>query len=74
MVNSRAGTAAKVRVTIEFFDEQAGQWVNTVGVNENIIDASWQALTDALESKLLMQEDHANGGPKRVAVATSPKD
>ena len=68
VVNSRAGTAAKVRVTIEFFDEQVQQWVNTVGVNENIIDASWKALTDALELKLLSCEDGVNGcGQKTVA-------
>jgi len=65
VVNSRAGTAAKVRVTIEFFDEQTGQWLNTIGVSENIIDASWQALTDALELKLLQDEDKVNGRPKR---------
>jgi len=62
VVNSRAGTGAKVRVTIEFFDEQTDQWLNTVGVSENIIDASWRALTDALELKLLMCED----GPERA--------
>jgi 2-isopropylmalate synthase len=61
VVNSRAGTGAKVRVTIEFFDEQAGRWLNTVGVSENIIDASWKALTDALELKLLQHEDASNG-------------
>ncbi len=61
VVNSRAGTAAKVRVTIEFRDEKVGEWINTVGVSENIIDASWQALTDALELKLLSEEDRARG-------------
>jgi 2-isopropylmalate synthase len=74
VVNSRAGTAAKVRVTIEFFDEQTGQWLNTVGVSENIIDASWRALTDALELKLLMCEDGANGGEiKGAASVSEPK-
>ena len=73
VVNSRAGTAAKVRVTIEFFDEQVQQWVNTVGVNENIIDASWKALTDALELKLLSCEDSVNGKRNAEAQRTQRK-
>lgn len=50
VVNSEAGTAAKVRVFIEFRDEKT-LWT-TVGVSTNIIDASWQALVDAIEYKL----------------------
>jgi 2-isopropylmalate synthase len=41
VVNARAGTAARVRVFIESRDKQS-VW-GTVGVSENIIDASWQA-------------------------------
>ena len=51
VVNSEAGTAAKVRVFIEFRDEK-NIWT-TVGVSSNIIDASWQALVDAIEYRLL---------------------
>ena len=51
VVNSEAGTAAKVRVFIEFQDKN-NTWT-TVGVNENIIEASWQALVEAVEYKLL---------------------
>jgi len=51
VVNSEAGTAAKVRVFIEFRDKDKS-WT-TVGVNENIIEASWKALTEAIEYKLL---------------------
>ena len=51
VVNSEAGTAAKVRVFIQFQDE-TDTW-STVGVSENIIEASWQALVDAVEYKLL---------------------
>jgi 2-isopropylmalate synthase len=50
VVNSEAGTAAKVRVFIEFQDGK-DTW-QTVGVSENIIEASWQALVDAIEYKL----------------------
>ena len=45
------GTAASVRVLIEHHDGERG-W-NTVGVSENIIDASWQALSDGIVFGLL---------------------
>ena len=51
IVNSKAGTAAKVRVVIEFHDKNR-VW-STVGVSTNIIEASWKALVDAYEYKLL---------------------
>ena len=51
VVNTRAGTAAKVRTIIESRDSE-GSW-NTVGVSENIIEASWKALADSVEYGLL---------------------
>ncbi len=45
------GTSAKVRVLIESGDKEH-KW-GTVGVSENIIEASWQALVDSIEYKLL---------------------
>ena len=45
------GTASQVRVLIESRDKQ-DTW-GTVGVSENIIQASWQALVDSLEYKLM---------------------
>jgi 2-isopropylmalate synthase len=50
VINERAGTAARVRVVIESKDTDS-VW-GTVGVSENIIDASWRALLDAFEHKL----------------------
>ena len=50
VVDSESGTAAKVRVFIEFRDDK-NIWT-TVGVSGNIIEASWQALVDAIEYKL----------------------
>lgn len=50
VVNSQAGTAAKVRVFIQFQDGK-DTW-QTVGVSANIIEASWLALVDAIEYKL----------------------
>jgi 2-isopropylmalate synthase len=54
VINSEAGTAAGVRVTIESRDER-DVW-GTVGVSENIIEASWLALVDAIEFKLCKDE------------------
>jgi len=48
------GTAAKVRVLIESADEKE-TW-STVGVSENIIEASWQALVDSLNYMLLKRK------------------
>jgi 2-isopropylmalate synthase len=45
------GTSAKVRVLVESGDDYH-KW-GTVGVSENIIEASWQALVDSIEYKLL---------------------
>ncbi|MEI7834539.1 MAG: alpha-isopropylmalate synthase regulatory domain-containing protein, partial [bacterium] len=47
IVNDRAGTAARVRVLVESSDGTGNIW-NTVGVHENLIVASLEALTDAL--------------------------
>jgi 2-isopropylmalate synthase len=55
VVNSRAGTAARVRVVIESRD-QTDVW-GTVGVSENIIEASWLALVDSFEYKLFKDEE-----------------
>jgi 2-isopropylmalate synthase (EC 2.3.3.13) len=51
VLNTGAATAAKVRVLIESQD-QDNIW-STVGVSENIIEASWEALVDSIEYKLL---------------------
>jgi 2-isopropylmalate synthase len=51
VLDEKAGTAAKVRVLIQSQD-QADSW-STIGVHENIIEASWQALVDSVEYKLL---------------------
>ena len=46
VVDSGAGTAASIRVNIESGDEHES-W-GTIGVSENIIEASWQALADGI--------------------------
>jgi len=49
------GTAAVTRVIIESSDGE-GKW-STVGVSDNILEASWQALVDSIEYKLLREEE-----------------
>jgi 2-isopropylmalate synthase len=51
VLDEKEGTAARVRVLIQSQDKQDSWW--TIGVSENIIDASWQALVDSIEYKLL---------------------
>ena len=54
VINSEAATAAGVRVVIESQDED-DVW-GTVGVSENMIEASWIALVDSFEYKLCKDE------------------
>lgn len=53
VLSGRDGTAAKVRVLIESSDGKR-VW-STIGVSENIIDASWLALVDSLSYKLMIE-------------------
>jgi 2-isopropylmalate synthase len=50
VLDSKTGTASRVRVFIESQDERTA-W-GTVGVSTNIIEASWEALADSIEYKL----------------------
>ncbi len=54
VLDEKAGTAARVRVLIQSQDAE-DVW-NTIGVHENIIEASWQALVDSVEYKLLKDQ------------------
>ena len=58
ILNPTAGTAARVRVVIESRDE--GEIWGTVGVSENLIEASWQALVDSIVYKLSKDEERAS--------------
>ena len=50
VLNPEAGTAAKVRVLVQSSDKK--ETLGTVGLSENIIEASLQALIDSIEYKL----------------------
>jgi len=51
VIDSKEGTAAQVRVLIETQDNN-DSWT-TIGLHENIIEASWEALIDSIEYKLM---------------------
>jgi 2-isopropylmalate synthase len=60
VINSKDETAASVRVVIECRrqgPDGAKETFGTIGVSENIIDASWQALVDAYEYHLIHEEE-----------------
>ena len=59
VVESDAGTAASIRVNIDSGDQDES-W-GTIGVSENIIEASWRALVDSVEYKLHKENQPVGG-------------
>jgi 2-isopropylmalate synthase len=62
VINSKDEASAAVRVVIECrrtSSDGSKQVFGTIGVSENIIDASWQALMDAYEYHLIHAEESA---------------
>jgi 2-isopropylmalate synthase len=57
VLDSYKGTAARVRVLIEWSDHERS-W-STVGVSDNVIEASWRALVDAVRLELMRQSEPA---------------
>jgi 2-isopropylmalate synthase len=55
VLSAQEGTGANTRVLIESWDGKT-RW-GTVGVSENIIQASWLALVDSIDYKLLKEEE-----------------
>jgi 2-isopropylmalate synthase len=56
IIDAQSATRAKTRVLIGSSDLEES-W-NTVGVSENIISASYEALLDSIEYKLLRTRGH----------------
>ena len=65
IIDSTTGTAATTRVLIQSSDG-ATEW-GTIGVNENIVEASLQALVDSLECALIQSRP-----PARAQVNADP--
>ncbi len=59
VIDGREGTAARVRVFIESRDNEE-TWT-TIGVSEDIIEASWQALADSFQYKLAKEQAKEEG-------------
>lgn len=51
VLDGRGGTESRVRVLVEWSDNHH-TWA-TVGISDNVIDASWRALVDALRLELM---------------------
>ncbi|HUJ43058.1 MAG TPA: citramalate synthase [Opitutaceae bacterium] len=62
ILDSKRGANSRARVLIETTDGEE-IW-GTVGVSDNIIEASWEALRDAVEFKLMLEEEKAAGGER----------
>ena len=71
VLGERDGTKAKVRVLVESTDGEK-TW-STVGVSENIIQASLQALGDSLNYKIMKNKGEADSIPSQVPRAETMK-
>jgi 2-isopropylmalate synthase len=75
VLDNGRGTAARVRVLIESTDGKR-RW-GTVGLSDNVVEASWQALVDSVEYKLhkdnarprVRAHPKANGAAPRTSKA-----
>jgi 2-isopropylmalate synthase len=65
VLDRRGGTESKVRVLVEWTDHRRS-WT-TVGISDNVIDASWRALVDALRLELmrLLEKEEPTGSMVR---------
>jgi 2-isopropylmalate synthase len=71
VVDGRDGTEAKVRVFIESRDQD--QIWSTIGVSEDIIEASWQALADSFQFKLAKEAKEKQPTTKSGMAASGAK-
>jgi 2-isopropylmalate synthase len=67
VLDSDQASAAKVRVLIESTDHREN-WT-TIGVSTDIIDASWHALVDSIEYKLVREQERRTPAPVVPAKA-----
>ena len=70
VLGGKGGTESKVRVLVEWSDHKKS-WA-TVGISDNVIDASWRALVDALRLELMRlseSKDEATPGARDFSWA-----
>jgi len=72
ILNEESGASAITRVIINSADEESS-W-STVGVSENIIEASWQALTDSIIYKLKKDEEKSQAAGGKSGAADQKKE
>jgi 2-isopropylmalate synthase len=73
VIDGARGTAAKVRVLIDSRDQD--QIWSTIGVSEDIIEASWQALADSFQYKLASEKRIRSGQvPEQVTLPLFNKE
>ncbi len=64
VLEPKKGTAAKVRVLIEWSDHRRS-WT-TIGVSDNVIEASWRAMIDAIRLELMRLNEEDSSLSKAV--------
>jgi 2-isopropylmalate synthase len=69
LVTGRNGTASKVRVLIRWSDK-SGTWA-TVGVSENVVEASWSALLDAARLELMRLADGTSAPGEHTEITAA---
>lgn len=67
ILNSRAATSAKVRVIVQSRAIDSEKLWGTIGVSENIIEASCHALVDSINFHLLRQGSNRSKGAKKCS-------
>jgi 2-isopropylmalate synthase len=70
VIDGSHGTAARVRVLIDSRDQD--QIWSTIGVSEDIIEASWHALADSFQFKLAHEKKIRGAGQDALPFETSP--
>lgn len=69
VLDDKQGTEGMVRVLVESHDP-SGHWT-TVGVSPNVIEASWQALVDAIDYKLYKDDRRAKIAAEASATSSA---
>ncbi len=68
VLGMKGGTESRVRVLVEWSDHRQS-WA-TVGISNNVIDASWRAMVDALRLELMRLADQAAASSMSVVNQT----
>ncbi len=66
VLDANKGTAAKVRVLVTWADSK-DRWT-TVGVSDDVLEASWNALCDSLKLELLRLKEADGASPEKLAA------